>query len=245
MLWPHRHLLPPRHEQVLEYLAASYTEFEVIPLPEECLIFERWSEDKDRKPSGSFVALNTPEESIRIRERAMPNNGRGFQLNLNDMLDAAIAVLPSDAMALLLLMDFDMYEDDDDEFGCGRAYGYSHVCIVSSFRYNPAFDKDIDLDREHVWPASHCAAYVQAQVDEFIKPSGKVPSPKSIMPPQPSRALAKAIQAHRTANPSRETLWLERVCRTASHELGHCLGMDHCVYYAYIMQGSNSIPEDL
>ncbi|KAG9943722.1 hypothetical protein KCU85_g8492, partial [Aureobasidium melanogenum] len=245
MQWPHRHLLPPRHEQVLEYLAAFYTGFEVIPLPERYLVFDQWSEEKDSKPSDSFVALNTPKESFRIRKRAMPNNGRGFQLNLNDMLDAAIAVLPSDAMALLLLMDFDMYEDDDDEFGCGRAYGYSHVCIVSSFRYNPAFDKDIDLDREHVWPASHCAAYVQAQVDRFIEPSEPAKKSKATMPLQLSKPLSRAIQAHLTANPSPISLWLERVCRTASHELGHCLGMDHCMYYACIMQGSNSIPEDL
>ncbi|KAH0337245.1 hypothetical protein KCU74_g1692, partial [Aureobasidium melanogenum] len=245
MQWPHRQLLPPRHEQVLEYLAAFYTGFEVIPLPEECLIFDQWSEEKDPEPSDSFVALSTPKESVRIRKRAMPNNGRGFQLNLNDMLDAAIAVLPSDAMALLLLIDFDMYEDDDDEFGCGRAYGYSHVCIVSSFRYNPAFDKDIDLDREHVWPASHCAAYVQAQVDRFIEPSEPGKKSKATMPLQLSKPLSRAIQAHLTANPSPISLWLERVCRTASHELGHCLGMDHCMYYACIMQGSNSIPEDL
>ena len=39
-------------------------------------------------------------------------------------------------------------------------------------------------------------------------------------------------------------LWLTRVCRTASHELGHCFGIDHCVYYACVMQGAASIGED-
>ncbi|KAH0365383.1 hypothetical protein KCU65_g6096, partial [Aureobasidium melanogenum] len=245
MQWPHRHLLPPRHEHVLEYLAAFYTGIEVVPLPEECLIFDKWGEAEGSPPNDSFIALNTPKESIRIRKRPMPNNGRGFQLNLNDMLDAAIAVLPNDALALLLLMDFDMYEDDDDEFGCGRAYGYSHVCIVSSFRHNPALDKGIELDRQHVWPASHCAAYVQAQVDKWIEPSKTDKKPKAVTPVQKSKPLDRAIQAHLTANPSPTSLWLERVCRTASHELGHCLGMDHCMYYACIMQGRNSIPEDL
>ncbi|KAG9688615.1 hypothetical protein KCU95_g10145, partial [Aureobasidium melanogenum] len=243
--WPHRHPLPPNYKHVLEYLAAFYTGFEVIELPKETLCFDKWSNAEDPKPSESFVALNTTKESIRIRKRPMPKNGRGFQLNLNDMLDAAIAVLPSDALALLLLMDFDMYEDDDDESGCGRAYGYSHVCIVSSFRYNPAFDKGIELDREHVWPASHCAKYVQAQVNKFIEPSETGPVSKAHTPLQPSKPLARAMQAHLIANPSPTSMWLERVCRTASHELGHCLGMDHCMYYACIMQGSNSIPEDL
>jgi archaemetzincin len=40
------------------------------------------------------------------------------------------------------------------------------------------------------------------------------------------------------------SLWLSRMCRTASHELGHCFGIDHCVYYACIMQGSASLSED-
>ena len=39
-------------------------------------------------------------------------------------------------------------------------------------------------------------------------------------------------------------LWLGRDCRTASHELGHCFGIEHCVYYACIMQGSCSLAED-
>jgi hypothetical protein len=39
-------------------------------------------------------------------------------------------------------------------------------------------------------------------------------------------------------------LWLGGVCRTASHELGHCFGIDHCVYCACAMQGSASLAED-
>lgn len=39
-------------------------------------------------------------------------------------------------------------------------------------------------------------------------------------------------------------LWFGHMCRTASHELGHCFGIDHCVYHAYNMQGSASITED-
>ena len=41
------------------------------------------------------------------------------------------------------------------------------------------------------------------------------------------------------------SLWLSRVCQTASHELGHCFGMDHCVYYACVMQATASLAEDV
>jgi archaemetzincin len=39
-------------------------------------------------------------------------------------------------------------------------------------------------------------------------------------------------------------LWRYRILRTVSHELAHCFGLDHCVYYACIMQGSASLAED-
>lgn len=41
-----------------------------------------------------------------------------------------------------------------------------------------------------------------------------------------------------------EQTWLERACVIAVHELGHCFGLDHCVYYACVMQGTASVAED-
>ena len=41
-----------------------------------------------------------------------------------------------------------------------------------------------------------------------------------------------------------EGLWLGRICRTGGHEVGHCFGIGHCVYYACSMQGTASIIED-
>lgn len=40
-------------------------------------------------------------------------------------------------------------------------------------------------------------------------------------------------------------LWFSRLARMVSHELGHCLGMAHCVYYACNMQGTAGMKEDL
>ncbi|THV89413.1 hypothetical protein D6D27_06491 [Aureobasidium pullulans] len=246
--WPHRYLLPPGSESIVEYLAAFYDGFEVLQLRKEKLTFDEWIEEGEAEQSQSFVALNTGTESIRIRKRPMPNKGRGFQLNLNDLLDGAIAVLPDDALALILHMDFDLYEDDDDDFVCGRAYGESHVCVVSSFRYSPARDNDIEVDFEHFWPASHCATYVEDQVDKYIekpatKSGRKGQTEAKISTTEPSMPLRMAIDAYKPS--SHRSAWLNRVCRTASHEIGHCLGLDHCMYYACIMQGSATVAEDL
>ncbi|KAE9044155.1 hypothetical protein PF010_g14428 [Phytophthora fragariae] len=62
-----------------------------------------------------------------------------------------------------------------------------------------------------------------------------------------SSAMQAAVRAFALVPASSQsdgTLWLARVCRTASHELGHCFGMDHCVYYACSMQGSAGLSED-
>ncbi|THX77329.1 hypothetical protein D6D04_06386 [Aureobasidium pullulans] len=229
------HLLPPGSESIVEYLAAFYDGFEVLQLRKEKLTFDEWIEEGEAEQSQSF-------------EKAKPNKGRGFQLNLNDLLDGAIAVLPDDALALILHMDFDLYEDDDDDFVCGRAYGESHVCVVSSFRYSPARDNDIEVDFEHFWPASHCATYVEDQVDKYIekpatKSGRKGQTEAKTSTTEPSMPLRMAIDAYKPS--SHRSAWLNRVCRTASHEIGHCLGLDHCMYYACIMQGSATMAEDL
>ncbi len=58
-------------------------------------------------------------------------------------------------------------------------------------------------------------------------------------------AMHAALQTHTTfPSGSNTKMWLSRICKTASHELGHCLGLDHCVYYACIMQGTASLVED-
>ncbi|KAF2772499.1 hypothetical protein EJ03DRAFT_186081 [Teratosphaeria nubilosa] len=58
---------------------------------------------------------------------------------------------------------------------------------------------------------------------------------KSCLPPDPESKTYNEYLAH---------LWLNRVCETASHELGHCLGIGHCAAnYAYVMQGTASPPE--
>lgn len=245
---PHRHLLPPGSGSIVEYLAAFYDGFEVLQLRKETLTFDEWIEEGEAEQSQYFVALNTETESIRIRKRPMPNKGRGFQLNLNGLLDAAIAILPDDALALILHMDFDLYEDDEDDFVCGRAYGESHVCVVSSFRYSTARDNDLEVDCEHFWPASHCATYVEDQVDKYIekhatKSGRKGPKEAKISSTEQSMPLRMAIDAHKLS--SHQSAWLNQVCRTASHEIGHCLGLDHCMYYACIMQGSATVAEDL
>ena len=255
---------PPCLEDVRDYLAAFYHGMPIKLLPSK-LSFTTWNTGKSKslKPKStpaipSFIGLNAFSSCTRIRVRSTADDTFPCQLNLDDLLDAAIAMLPEDAYALLLLVDHDLYEDDDDEFVCGRAYGGSRVAVVSTARYNPALDDKHNVEREHAWPASHCAAYMNSccaedspELSTRLRKKPKLQPPPKPPPSLPLTPHSHPLQAALSANLAPSTspcslhlLYLSRVCRTASHELAHCLGIDHCVYYACCMQGSASLAED-
>ncbi len=234
------YLTQPAVEDVMSYLAAFYHDMSVKLLPPNNLHFAKWD---NRRRSG-FIALNTPSESIGIRIRTSPDNLFQHQLNLDDLLDTAISILPEDAYALLMLVEHDLFEDDDDDFCVGRAYGGSRVAVVSMARYNPNLDGRQNVERQHAWPASHCEGYMRACCGE----------PQTMMNASDLGAYESPLQAAVTAHTSLlhqtppgllSATWLSRVCQTASHELGHCFGIDHCVYYACVMQSTASLAEDV
>ncbi|KAF2153489.1 hypothetical protein K461DRAFT_321136 [Myriangium duriaei CBS 260.36] len=242
---------PPSAADVCNYLEAFYGGLETKLLPASTLTWGSWDGDSED------IALQTQTEGIRIRVRTCKDRLLPKQLNLNDLLDVAIEILPEDALALIMLVDHDIYEDEDDDFVCGRAFGGSHVCVVSSARYQPLLDQAQSVNRSHSWPASHCKAFVERHCAQYIE-GPKPKKPKIVGQAQnghssgpidtnqtPLQAAIAALKTLKVSSPQYlSSLWLWRVCRTASHELGHCLGMDHCVYYACIMQGTASVAED-
>lgn len=254
------HIKPPNADELREYLGAFYHGLPVKKF-RETLEFTEWKSGGKRRAkkdsTSSFIGLRCGSSCTRIRTRSCPDGTFAQQLNLNDILDAAIAALPDDAYALLFLVDHDLYEDEDDDFCCGRAYGGSRVAVVSSARYNPTLllcsgpDSSIDLD--HTWPASHCRSYV-ARLCGSAAPAARGKKrrlgeheDKSAASPlhDAVRAGSSAAAHNRNLDPDALAgLWLCLLARTASHELGHCLGIAHCAYYACVMQSTAGMAED-
>ena len=261
---------PPGVDDIEDFLGAFYTGMKTARLS-PAFSFARWekpgSSKANRQTVPRYIGLRRKDEVVGIRARPSPDGMFKAQLNLNDILDAAISALPEDAYALLLLVHQDLYEDEEDDFCCGRAYGGSRVAVVSSARYNPSSDEVQKVERVHAWPASHCEAYINANCASVAvtkeRPSKKRRIETSIViadsisnPPSSNDEpgpIHAAVEAHHmliqtnTSSTAEDLngLWTARVCRTASHELGHCFGMDHCVYYACLMQSTASMAEDV
>jgi hypothetical protein len=155
----------PDIQDAIDYLKAFYYGLPVQQLSSPRLSFTAWStgvgNSKAKSPTPRFIGLDTSTKCIRIRTRSSANGIFKRQLNLDDLLDAAISILPDDAFALLLLVRHDLYENADDIFTCGCSYGGSRVAVISTARSNPVLDHRQNVEREHAWPASHCKAYVE------------------------------------------------------------------------------------
>ena len=143
-----------------------------------------------------WIGLSSDTDATRIRTRAGRDKVYNRQLNLDDLLDTAISILPEDAYALLMIVHHDLYENSEDDWTCGRAYGGSRVAVVSTARYNPLLDHLMihwvhEVPQHHAWPASHCDAYIQ---ERCCPPSSK--------PATKKQKTNKAPGTTATINPS-------------------------------------------
>lgn len=215
----------PKLEQIREYVAAFYHGMPV----------RIYKGPMKYIKSKSGIDLLFGDQLLDIRTRACPDRSFKQQLNLNDLIDVLINMLPKDAYAIMMITDHDIYEDDDDDYVCGRAYGGSRAGLVSIARYNPAINDGVD--HTHAWPASHCQSYI----NQCLTESGIQIKKRKI---EQTGAIREAIDTYRRKTSEPDKLWLARVCKTVTHELGHCLGMDHCCYYACLMQGTCNAMED-
>lgn len=241
----------PAMDDLCEYLRAFYHNMEV-KIYEPKFRWKLWDSKTSTVPANriGLVSPGRSEVMTAVGYRPSPDGIAKVQLNLNDILDAYIDRVPSDAYAMVMMVDHDLYEDEEDDFCCGRAYGGSRIAIVTSFRYHPMLDGYSKIDLEHMWPASHCQAYIDNLCAPKKKSTKRAKSPQPIQVTDETSPLGAAVEASKdTLKPkSREDLiglWFSRTARTLSHELGHCLRFGHCVYYACVMQGTASVTEDV
>ncbi|EHK18527.1 uncharacterized protein TRIVIDRAFT_158592 [Trichoderma virens Gv29-8] len=242
----------PKGQDILEYLSAFFHGMDVKPF-EKPFRWQKW----DKYAGGILKSPNTERrigllapnnELFGIRCRLSPDGVSPMQVNLDDILDALAENIPPDAHSVMMLLHMDMYEGDGDVFTAGRAYGGSRIAAVSLFRDNPLCAPH---DDGHAWPSSHCAAYIdQLCLEASSPPSKQTGRQPSSRPRQDSGGPlhvaieAAAVNAKRKIPLEASSVqWLERTVVTMAHELCHCLGLDHCTYFACAMQGCANLDE--
>ncbi|KAL6862238.1 hypothetical protein J3F83DRAFT_762571 [Trichoderma novae-zelandiae] len=262
---------PPAVDDLMEYLSAFFHGMPVkrFKPPFQWRKWDKYDGALLGSPNTQRrIGLRTPGRRLfGIRCRASPDGASPMQVNLDDILDALAENIPADAHSIVMLLDLDLYEGDGDVFTAGRAYGGSRIAAVSLFRDQPLCAPPDDA---HAWPASHCADYVDelcleassqppARKKAKVQPSSRRirtgasgPLDKAIEAVQTAAAAAAAEAASggipRPARPDAAAAaataqWLGRTAVTMAHELCHCLGLDHCTYFACAMQGCGSVAE--
>jgi archaemetzincin len=104
---------PPDLNSEVEFMKDDDTALESAPKLARSRVAPATSKAKSRAKSSmskatipAHIALNTSTDAVRIRTRPLSaTDPFPAQLNLNDVLDAAIAILPDDAYSLLLLVE--------------------------------------------------------------------------------------------------------------------------------------------
>ncbi|UPK92283.1 hypothetical protein LCI18_003218 [Fusarium solani-melongenae] len=224
----------PTADDIAEYIGAFYHGLDVKVLHNQCVLTRcQLSSSKSRQVDnrGNVDLVIDNGTPTRVDFRVSGDGVAKGQLNLSHMLDGLLANVPKDAFAVILLTHFDLYEDEEDDFCAGR------------------------IDHAHSWPASHCQAYVNGlwEKDEpELKGRHREFDPAVMIrcnntsdaPLGAAIAVSRGILVPKTLA-DWNGLWLTRVCRTSAHELGHCVGMGHCVYYACMMQSTANIADDV
>ncbi|KAI0016772.1 hypothetical protein F4780DRAFT_782913 [Xylariomycetidae sp. FL0641] len=240
--------LPTPAVDTVAYLRAFYHGLPVRRLP--CALrFVPWR--------GAGRASRHPPRSVGLTTAAAAAGG-GTRVRARRAPDGRFAGAAEPGR--LLLLDHDLYEDADadadadaDDLCCGRAYGGSRVCCVSAARNAPALDPADGA--QHAWPAAHCRAFVETLcAAQGVRPAKRrkrgaaAAKEKKKKGEEESPPLRRAVEAARAvgtmdSTQGRRGIWFSRVARMVAHELGHCMGLDHCVYYACNLQGAAGMAE--
>jgi predicted Zn-dependent protease len=130
-----------------------------------------------------------------------------------------------DASLVLGITMEDLFSSDGDLFVAGMAAGGSSVAVLSFGRYHPRMKMHFQNWEDY--------GYASRSSDYSYFEEGKA-RPK----------LAPSMPALQAMDAASQATLLRRAGKVVVHELAHVFGLDHCVYYHCIMNGTGHLVED-
>ncbi|CCT63748.1 uncharacterized protein FFB20_15144 [Fusarium fujikuroi] len=227
-----------QYKQLIIYLRAFFTTMPISQFAHTAhfeLIKGRRRVHFEDTPQTSVIGFRGKDgrDTFEVRHRPSPDGLSKMQLNVSDLRTALAEIKAEPAHSVVMVLNHDLYEEEEGSYITERVWVEDGVAIVSTFRRNPCFDRMTGIDRLHRWPASHCQSYVDTRNHLSFKAFGKPPG---------DSALGLAIKAaNQAGQPSSmedlSYLWFARVLVAVSREAARCFGLRNCTYYACLMQG--------
>lgn len=235
---PHIYILPISEEEgtwpdtgpaldgIIEYVSAFFCR-DVIQLDYVYI------KPNPGRPSRKSVLWRTAMHECEIHGRLSTTNPR-FQTHVDGLLTEIAAVrddgsyndqVIADAFAVIGITSSDLYSGDSDLFVAGMAAGGSKVAVLSLARYHPHVKMcPFNWDDYSYLPGPSSYSYYEDNKKRKIGAS----TPSSFA------SLSTKSQSE----------YIRRAGKLIVHEICHVYGIDHCVYYNCIMNGTGHLVED-
>jgi archaemetzincin len=184
----------------------------------------------------SNMTLNSPSRSWSTQGRLhITDDGhKRFQVDLFSLLNIIKEIRESkyyeninlsDAFCIIGISMCDIYSHNDDLFVAGMASPMTNSGVLSFFRYHPMIKMQANNWSDY--------AYVNKESNyPYFEEGKKRPSILHSHPSQLQKSITGSVE------------YLRRAGKLIIHEIGHLYGMEHCIYYNCLMNGTGNLVED-
>ncbi|KAK0747055.1 hypothetical protein B0T18DRAFT_466640 [Schizothecium vesticola] len=198
-------------------------------------------------PRGTCTGSSSPTAPVPDGVFPQQIDVRGLLSSVKDFLDDELGEDGERAMAVMVV-EQDLCdptvpqwkfgsktEQNPESVACSGAskVGYNgyypSLVVVSGARHHPSLFREMDLC--YVWPASHCRYSVEAK-SRWREAAGRVEGSALGVG---GTAMGAAMRAVVGVEEAGDHARFARIARALTKELGLCLGMDNCGYYACVM----------
>ncbi len=206
----------PSMEALREYTEAFYHGMEVCVLPPVDV----------EVPANSEQPVVWRDSDGGAVELAHRRHGQQIQLQIDAVLLQLRSVKVEGALMVVAVTMHELFDGPTDLFVAGMASGMHNVAVFSFTRYHPL----MKFSPEFWWK-------VEPPREQRMATSRKRRAATT-------KASKQRAEQDEEADASASRLMLQRCCKLLVHEVGHLLGVDHCIHFACCMNGSGHLEED-